>query len=106
MRLRISTSLFDEMEPAIGDAVKIKAGNTPDPSDPVYLKLHAATWGKTGIVVDAAPDEARELIARAECKIEVAQENMSDDPPFWRGRLAAWRALSIQIKAAQAGFVV
>ena len=98
MRLRISTTLFDEMEPAIEDAVKNRARSTPDPTDPVYLKLHEATWRKSGIVIDATESEVKELLSRAEYKIEVAEENMSDEPAFWRGQLSAWRALIKQIK--------
>ena len=97
MKLRISTTLFDEMEPAIEDAVKNRAKNTPDPSDPVYLKLHEATWRKSGIVIEVDEPEVKELVSRAEYKIEVAQENMSDEPAFWRGQLSAWRALLKQI---------
>lgn len=102
MKLRISTTLFEEMEPAIEDAVKNQSTGAPDPSDPVYLKIHGATWRKSGIVIDATPEEIKELRSRAEYKIEVAQENMGEDPPFWRGQLAAWRALVKQIKVAQA----
>ncbi len=98
MKLRVSTTLFDEMEPAIEDAVKSRSKGTPDPTDPVYLKLHEATWRKSGIVIDATEPEVKELLSRAEYKIEVAQENMSDEPAFWRGQLSAWRALIKQIK--------
>lgn len=97
MKLRISTTVLDEVEPAIEDAVKNVARGTPDPSDPVYLKLHAAPWKKSGILIDADPQEVKELLSRASYKIEVAQDNMSDEPAFWRGQLAAWRALIKQI---------
>lgn len=102
MKLNISTTLYDEMEPAIEDAVKNRARGTPDPSDPVYLKIHEATWRKTGIVIDVDAGELAELRDRAEYKIEVAIENMSDEPPFWRGQLRAWRALLRQIEAKEA----
>ena len=97
MKLRISTTVFDEVEPAIEDAVKHLTIGSPDPSDPVYLKLHAAPWKKSGIVIDADPQDVKELLSRASYKIEVAKENMSDEPAFWRGQLAAWRALIKQI---------
>jgi hypothetical protein len=99
MKLKISTTLYDEMEPAIEDAVKNRARGTPDPSDPVYLKIHEATWRKTGIMIDVDTGELAELRDRATYKIEVALENMSDEPPFWRGQLRAWRALLRQIDA-------
>ena len=102
MRLRISTTLYDEMEPAIEDAETNRARGTPDPSDPVYLKLKDATWKKSGIVIDASEAEVDELLSRAEYKIEVALENMHDEPAFWRGQLAAWRALVKQIHGARA----
>jgi hypothetical protein len=100
MKIKISTTLYEEMEPAIEDAVKNRAQGTPDPSDPVYLKLHEAEWKKSGIALDLTDGEVRELRSRAEYKIEVAKENMSDDPPFWRGQLRAWRALLGQISKA------
>ena len=86
MKLRISTTVFDEMEPAIEDAVKNLSNGTPDPSDSVYLKLHAAPWKKSGLVIHADPQEVEELLSRAEYKIEVSIENMSDEPGFWRGQ--------------------
>ena len=97
MKIKVSTTLFDEMEPAIADAVKSRAAGTPDPTDPVYLNLHEATWRKSGILIDATDAEIKELLSRAQYKIEVALENMSDEPTFWRGQLAAWRALIRQI---------
>jgi len=103
MKIRISTTLYEEMEPAIEDAVKNRACGTPDPSDPVYLKLHEAVWKKSGIVLDLTDAEVCELRSRAEYKIEVAQENMRDEPPFWRGQLRAWRALLGQINNTTTG---
>ena len=101
MKLRISTTLYDEMEPAIEDALKNRNIATPDPTDPVYLKISDAPWKKSGIVIDATDEEVAELLSRAEYKIEVALENMDEQPAFWRGQLAAWRALVKQIQRAQ-----
>jgi hypothetical protein len=101
MKIRISTTLYDEMEPAMEDAVKNEARGAPDPSDPVYLKLRNATWRKSGIVIDANESEIDELRSRALYKVDVAKENMEGDPGFWRGQLAAWRALLKQINKSQ-----
>lgn len=97
MLLKISTTLYDEMEPAMEDAVRHQKASQLEPTDSVYLKLARAPWRKSGIllVVDAA--ELTELRSRASYKIEVALENMDDEPAFWRGQLAAWRALLAQI---------
>ncbi len=103
MKLKISQTICEEIEPAIEDAFANTKRGTPDPSDPVYIKIAEAvslTKGAKGCVIDASQNEVAELLDRAEYKIEVAIENMSDEPAFWRGQLAAWRALVKQIKAA------
>lgn len=110
MMLRITPAIQSEVEGAIEDAVGRKGS---DPSDGVYLKIHAAMKASKGVkTVSIEPDdnEVRELKSRAEYEVGpngVCAENIADcyefaDRAYWLGRQRAYKALLKQINAGLA----
>lgn len=108
-KLRITSALQREMEDAITDARTNLIRNTPDPSDKVYLKIHAAIEAVTGdrpVVIEVSPEDVAELKSRAEYEVGangVCDENIRcssefADRAYWLGRKRAYSALLRQIK--------
>ena len=93
MKVRLSATLVQQCEPAIEDAVKYKSN--PQPTDPVYIKMHVAPVAKDGsITIDADSDDLHELLDRFEYEVETCKENIADtsdryERGYWLGRLRA-----------------
>lgn len=100
MKVRISKTILEELEEACSEARGRVGSGHEDPSDPVYIKIASAKKSKSGCLIDVDHADITELRSRAEFDIETCQENLGwgVDLPYWRGRLAAYRALLRQIK--------
>lgn len=107
MKLRITPAIQYECENAIVDATQPNRGDA-DPSDGVYLKIHASMEAKKGVkavVIDADGVDIRELKSRAEYEVGpnvVCAENIADcyefsERAYWLGRQRAYKALLKQI---------
>jgi hypothetical protein len=101
MKITITPTILEEVNETCGEAVERIGTDRVDPSDPVYIKIANAPRTKSGCVIDADSTEVAELRSRAEFDIEVCKENLGEgcDLPYWRGRLAAYRALLKQVIA-------
>lgn len=109
MQLKITATILDEVTSAIEDARANQERGTPDPSDPVYLKIHAAAAAarshKRGFFIDADEDDVYELKDRAEynvgplgvCSENLACSHEACDRVYWLNRIRAYKGLLRQI---------
>lgn len=106
MKLHIGTTIQDEVEPAIEDSLANAERGSPQQTDSVYLKIHAAIDARKGVgtvVIDATPDEVAELVDRAKYQLEcVIPDNLPCSDPYdwayWLGRRRAYKAFLEQVK--------
>lgn len=110
-QIRITPAIQQAFEDPITDSLARSADGPQDPSDAVYLKVHAAMQARKGVgpvVIAADVEDLRELKSRSEYEVGsqgVCQENIADstsfvDRAYWLGRQRAYRALLKQLTAA------
>lgn len=108
MKLRITPAIQSEVEDAMTDARANEQRGHPDPSDSVYLKIHAAMESYPGtkpVVIEATDQEVSELRSRATyevgangvCDENIAESSDMADRAYWLGRKRAYTALLNQI---------
>lgn len=98
----ISAKAFDEMEPGICDAVRNQERGTPDPTDPVYLKLHQADlakqWSRRGLKVELNAAELRELYERFDYYVMCWKDSYHESPKEYLGLMSCGRAIMAQAR--------
>ena len=104
--VNITPTVFEECVAGIEDAVRNEQRGTPDPTDPLYLKLHAADlankWTRKGLRVDLNADELRELVDRFDYYLMCWRDNITGSSEAWDyARLI--RSGTAIIKQAKAG---
>lgn len=109
-KIRITPAIQQAFEDPIMDALARPADGPKDPSDGLYLKVHAAMQARNGdgpVVIEADADDLKELRSRADYEVGsmgVCQENIAsstavEDRMYWLGRQRAYRALLKQVQA-------
>lgn len=106
--MKISYTMLDEMEPGICDAVRNRDRNTPDPSDPVYIKIHEADlrrdYDKNGdLSVELDASDLREIISRFDYYLDCFRDSYRDEPKQYLGLVSSAKAA---IRRAQRGLEI